>query len=163
MRSVARTCFATVALVFLSACWGHGVVVNCSNGDYTCHQDTWLPIAVHPVPNVTRGAIDSVITIHLESNKRIAIFYGFNNPCQLSVTATTRQISDTLDVAFILDYRRIVDNPLDSVPNIRGCPAAIMNQVYQVTVNHSDYGVHVVRGFLNDSATLLATRRIASP
>ena len=163
MLYMARTCFGMASLALMSACLGHVTAGRCIGGNDQCHQGTWRPIAVHSVPNITRGAIDSVITVLPDSKTRITVFYGFNNPCQLSVTATTRHISDTLDVAFILKDPRVIVNPIDSVPDLRGCPATIRNRVYEVTVNHGGYEVRVVRGFLNDSTTLLATRGVFNP
>lgn len=163
MRSIACICSGMASLAFLSACWGHVPVARCNDGDYSCHRDSWQPIAVHPAAKVTRGAIDSVITVHVDGRKRITVFYGLDNPCQDTVTAMMRHSGDTLDIAFILNGPRIIVNPIDSVPDIPACPAAIMHEVYGVTVDHSEYGVHVVRGFLNDSTTLLATRGIPNP
>jgi hypothetical protein len=163
MHSIAGTCFAMGSLALLSGCVGQSVVVHCNDGDYPCHQDTWRPIAVHPVANLTQGAVDSVITVRVKSTRQIAIDYAFNNPCQYSVTARLRRFRDTLDVAFMLSRSGTPEKANDSVPDITACPAAIMNQVYEVIVSHRDYGIDVVRGFNGDTTTLLAVRTVPKP
>lgn len=156
---------AAVSLLFCTPIT-NTVRARCDASANDCHQATWRPVVVHAVSKFPESAVDSAITVRVGrvgNDGRITVLYAFNNPCQVSVTAEARQISDTLDVYFILSRPSGKIN--DEMSELSACPAAIMNRAYEVTVDQVAPGTHVVRGF-NGSAsqkTLIASRVVGTP
>jgi len=155
--------FLTALSLLLGAPITNTARARCDASANNCHQTSWRSVAVRSLSKFPKSAVDSVITVRVGTDSRIAVLYAFDNPCQVSVTARVRQISDTLDVYFILSRPNGKTN--DEMSELSACPAAIMNQAYEVIVDQPAHGTHVVRGF-NGSAsqkTLIVSRVVGMP
>jgi hypothetical protein len=128
------------------------------------HYGHWRTAVVHMLSEVSQGAVDSSLTVRLDSKHRITVIYAFDNPCLYSVTARTRQRRDTLDVHFILKRRGETRVKNDTAPELYACPAAITNRGYEVAIDRPTHRINIVRGYKGSASemTLIALRTVTS-
>jgi hypothetical protein len=110
----------------------------------------WRRVQTTQLRDVTKGLVDSVITVRRLPPDETDIVYTFDNACQDTVEAFALRDADTLLVRF---RPRITRQGNATLPEVALCPTWIKMEAFSARVVNSSANIARVRAFVGNDTS----------